>query len=130
MPFDEPLAQQPERRARLQRLEVLCHAVDDDLVALEVLQDAPQLKGGERVARVDHTVRPVERAVARAQCCKGRAGRVVGATDADEHEGVRLRAQARGEALDLGDPLVRGPVVHVEPSERAGVALLAGLAAC
>ena len=129
VPRDEPLAQKPEGRSGLQRFEVLGHAVDGDLVALQVLKNASQLEGRERVAGIDDAMGSVERAVARAEGGERSPGGVVGAAHADEDEGIRALAQTGCEGLDLLDLLVRRPVVHVEPAEGAGVAPLACLAA-
>ena len=76
VPGDEALAQEPERRARLEGLEVLGHAVDGHLVALEVLEDAVELERRERVAR-PQTTRGAPRRRASRRGPPGRPGRRV-----------------------------------------------------
>ena len=114
------LAQHPEGNPRLQGLKVLGDAVDvDGLISVQLPQSAGHLAGGDGVARPQNGGAPL-----RPQGLDGGPGRLVGAADSDDHEGVGVGPHPRRLLQQEVHPLGPGRLVHTVPAQVVPVPLL------
>ena len=122
VPLLQVVPQHAEGDAGLQGFKILGDAVDiDGLVAVQLLQGAGHLAGGDGVARPQDGG-----AVLGPQGLHRRPGGLVGAADADDHKGVGVGAHPGRLLQQKVHPLRSGVVVHPEPAQIVLMLLLTG----